>query len=124
MTINLGNTILVAGQTRNSNGSPVGPANFQLSDSPGIVTRDFIGADREEPEHVMPDHGSITFQATRIFGSVADAIAYCTTTIFTEDVAGQLKFDNTQVFGARSAITNRRVSQIGVAVAIQYTIEG
>lgn len=124
MQITLGDTVLIAGQTRSTGGSPVGPGQLQMSERPGVVHGSYIGADRTEPEHIAPDFGSISFTATRIFDTLEDALEYVTSDIYDEAVEGQLKFGDRPVFGERSAVTSRNVSMVGVTVIIQYTIEG
>lgn len=123
MTITLGNTVLCAGQTRNANGSPVGPANFRANDAPGIVKHDFVGADRTRPEHIRCDSGSVTFDVSRTFGDVDAAIAYACVGIRSEAVEGALKYDGQTVF-EHAAITSRSVGVVGCTVGISYTIEG
>lgn len=123
MTISIGSTTLVAGQSRNSTGSPVGPENLTFSEAFGVIEREYIGADRVKPEHVRCDLGTCSFSATRTFGSVDDALAYISSTIFSEDKSGALKFNSTTVF-SNAAIKTRNVSQVGCTVKISYTIEG
>lgn len=127
-------TTLCAGQTRNATGSPVGPEDFRGSDAPGVVTRDYIGAEREVPELVRCNHGSISFSVTRTFGSVDDAAAYMSKGAATapasgaegfwgEGSSGALYVGETQVF-ANAAVTSRNFSWVGCTVKINYTIEG
>ena len=123
MTITLGNSTLCAGQTRNSLGNPVGPEGLVIADSPGVIERTYVGASRIHPEHVGADACAVSFKVTRVFGSVADALAYATSTIFSEDVAGSLKFDNVERI-ANAAVTQRTAAVSGCAVAVSYTIRG
>lgn len=123
MTITLGSTTLCAGQTRNSTGSPIGPENLTLSEAFGVIEREYIGADRVKPEHVRCDLGTCSFSVTRTFGSVANALTYVSSTIFSEAKSGALKFDSTTVF-ENAAIKSRSVSQVGCTVKVAYTIEG
>ena len=123
MTITLGNTVLCAGQTRNANGSPVGPSNFRASDAPGIVKHDFVGADRTRTEHIRCDSGSVTFDVSRTFGNVDAAIAYACIGIRSEAVEGELKYGGRTVF-EHAAVTARSVAQVGCTVAVSYNIEG
>ena len=123
MTIELGDTTLCAGQARNSTGSPVGPDGLTISDSPGVMSRQYVGADRVAPEHVGCDSCIVSFKVVRVFGRVADALAYATHGVFQEDVEGALKFDGTTRL-SRAAVKSRVVVHNGCAVAVSYTIEG
>ena len=126
MTITLGNTILCAGQARNSTGSPVGPRDTKNAETPGVVLREYVGADRVQPEHVRSDSGSLTFGVTRTFATVAAALAYLKGDFLTEPSEGQLKFDNADVFGAnhKSVVTQRTTALVGCTVAVNYSITG
>ena len=75
MTITLGSTTLCAGQTRNNTGDPVGPRDIRDAETPGVVIREYVGADRVVGDRVGCDHGTITFGVTRTFSSVALATA-------------------------------------------------
>ena len=123
MTIAIGNTQLCAGQTRNSTGSPIGPEDFRGSDAPGVVTHDYIGAEREVSELIRCNHGQISFGVTRTFADVAAAAAYMATTFWTEESSGALYFDSTQIF-ATACVTSRTYAWVGCTVKINYTIEG
>lgn len=127
-------TTLVAGQERNATGSPIGPEDFRGSDAPGVVTRDYIGAEREHPELVRCNHGSISFGVTRTFASVAAAAAYMAkgaatqpgsgeTGFWGEGSEGALYFDSTKIFEF-AAVTNRTFAWVGRTVKVNYTIEG
>lgn len=124
MTITLGSTYLVEGQTRNSTGSPVGPADLRIAESPGAAVREFVGADRVQPEHVRCDSGVVSFGVTRTYGSVADALAYLSGSFLSEASEGQLKFDSTNVFGPKSVVTQRVAALVGRTVHVDYTIQG
>ena len=123
MQIKLGNTVLCSGLTRNSTGQPVGPSNFRSSDNPGVVSRDYIGAERTYPEHVKCDSGTITFEVSRTYPTVEDAIRYACVGIRKEPVEGELYFGETKVFD-HAAVTSRSVATVGCTVAVSYTIEG
>lgn len=123
MQIKLGDTILCAGTARNSSGKPVGPDGLNVTEAPGVVKRDYIGADRTVPEHVKCNHGTVGFSVTRIFPSVDDALDYALGGIYEEAVEGALVCGARTVF-EHAAVTNRRVSHVGCAVAVAYTIEG
>ena len=116
-------TTLCAGQTRSADGSPVGPANLRMNLSPGVVMREYVGADRVSGEHVRCDKGTLTFDVERIFASPADALAYVKGAFLAENSQGALKFDDATVF-ANAAVANRAVAVVGCAVAVSYTIEG
>ena len=128
MTITLTNgndvTTLCAGQARNSTGSPVGPSGLRIAETPGAAVREYVGADRVQPEHVRCDSGTLTFGVTRTYGSVADALAYISGSFLSEASEGQLKFDNTNVFGSKSVVTQRVAALVGCTVAVNYTITG
>lgn len=122
MKITLGDYELVSSQTRNNTGSPVGPANLRLSDTPGVVKREYIGETRIKPEDVRVHSGTCTFDVHREFASVALALAYVAG-IVNEPTEGDLKFDSTTVF-ENAAVTQRSVANVGCSVAVSYTIEG
>ena len=124
MNITLGSTYLVEGQTRNSTGSPVGPADLRIAESPGAAVREFVGADRVQPEHIRCDSGVVSFGVTRTYGSVADALAYLSGSFLSEASEGQLKFDSTNVFGPKSVVTQRVAALVGRTVHVDYTIQG
>lgn len=127
MTITLGNTTLCHGQRRFAGadaGKATGPRDLRISETPGVAVREFVGADRVSPEHVLCDSGTVSFGVTRTFATVADALAYATGDVFDEDVAGELKFDNRRVFGAKSAVTGRQIAVVGCTVAVNYEIAG
>lgn len=116
-------TTLCAGQTRNSSGSPVGPANLRVSLTPGVVIREYVGADRVAGEHIKCDRGVVTFDVERIFPTVAKALEYASKTFLSEPSEGLLAFDGSTVF-ENAAVTSRSVAVVGCAVAVSYTIEG
>lgn len=122
MKITIGDYELVSSQTRNNTGSPVGPANLRLSDTPGVVKREYIGETRISPEDVRVHSGTCTFDVHREFASVALALAYVAG-IVNEPTEGALKFDSTTVF-ENAAVTQRSVANVGCSVAVSYTIEG
>ncbi|MGN0846830.1 MAG: hypothetical protein ACI4RA_05540 [Kiritimatiellia bacterium] len=124
MTISLGSAVLCAGQARSATGSPVGPSGLAVEIAPGVEAREFVGADRVQPEHVRCDHGVVSFGVTRTFPSVAAALAWIAGPFVSEASEGELKFDGARVFGPKSAVTSRRCSHVGCTVAVTYTIEG
>ena len=126
MTIKLGSTFLCKGQERNSTGDPVGPRDLRMQLAPGVAIREYVGADRVQPEHVRSDSGSLTFGVTRTFATVAAALAYLKGDFLTEPSEGQLKFDNADVFGAnhKSVVTQRTAALVGCTVAVNYSITG
>ena len=127
MTISLVNgnstTALVSGQARNDDGSPVGPANLRMSEVPGVIDREYVGADRVECEHVRCDHGSVTFDVTRTFETVDDALDYLSGGFLSEAKEGALKFNDSTVF-PHAAVKSRIALLVGCSIAISYTIEG
>lgn len=123
MTIKIGNTTLVSGQERSANGSSTGPDNLRMNLAPGVAIREYVGADRVAGEHMKCDRGTVSFDVTRIYASVADALAYVRGAFLTEESEGALKFDSETVF-AHAVVTSRSVAVVGCAVAVSYTIEG
>jgi len=127
MTITIGSTTLVDGQERlvgaGNWGKGIGPRDLTMSLAPGVVMREYVGADRVQGEHVRCDHGTLSFSVERIFETVADALAYVRGAFLGEASEGTLKFDSDTVF-AQAAMTGRQVSVVGCAVAVSYTIEG
>lgn len=129
MTIMIGDTVLCAGHTRNSTGSPVGPSGLQMELQPGVESRTYVGADRVEGEWVKCDTGIVTFSVSRTFGSVDAALAWISdksgSGFIGEASEGVLKFDGVAIFGdKKSVVKNRRMAQVGCTVAVNYTIEG
>ena len=126
MTITLGNATLCAGQARNSTGDPVGPNNLRMQLAPGVTVREYVGADRVQPEHVRCDSGSLTFGVTRTFATVDSALTYLKGAFLAEPSEGQLTFDDTDVFGAnhKSVVTQRTAALVGCTVAVNYSITG
>ena len=122
MKITLGDYELVSSQTRNNTGSPVGPANLRLSDTPGVVKREYIGETRIKPEDVRVHSGTCTFDVHREFATVADALAFVAG-IVNEPTEGAFKFDSTTVF-EKATLSNHTASLVGCSVSISYTIEG
>lgn len=124
MTITLGSTTLCAGDARNSTGSPVGPRDLRIQLTPGVAIREFVGADRIQPEHVRCDSGSVTFGVTRTYATEALALAYAMGDFITEAKEGQLKFGSTNIFGSKSVVTQRTLAVVGRTVAVNYSITG
>ena len=123
MKITLGDYELVSSQTRNNTGSPVGPANLRLSDTPGVVKREYIGETRISPEDVRVHSGTCTFDVHREFATVDDALEYVGSTMLNEQTEGEFKIGNNVVF-AKAAVTSRAAALVGCTVAISYTVEG
>ena len=123
MKITLGTSTLCDGQSRSSNGSATGPASLTLALAPGVVLREYVGADRVAGEHVKCDHGTVSFSVERIFATPADALAYVRGAFLAENSEGAFKFDDDTVF-ANAAVTARNAALVGCAVAVNYTIEG
>lgn len=123
MQILIGNTVLCAGQARNSTGSPVGPEGFSISEALGVAERNFCGAARVKPEHVLPDMGTCSFTVTRTYATVEAALAYACTGHFAEETEGAFTIGGTTVF-ANAAVKSRVVSHVGCTVKVAYTVEG
>lgn len=123
MTITLGDTTLCAGDARANDGTPVGPHDLRMQLAPGVAVREYVGADRVQPEHVRSDSGSLTFGVTRTFATVDDALAYLKGAFLLELSEGALKFDEATVF-AKAAVTQRTAAVVGSTVAVSYSITG
>ena len=125
MTITLGNLVLVAGQTRNSSGNPVGPDGLSIRDERGVERRELVGADGIEPEWIRCDARFVAFGVTRVFATPALALAYVAGAGLSEgrQAAAALKFDDATVM-ARACVTRRECTHEGCAVAVRYEIEG
>ena len=138
MTITLTNggttTTLCAGDVRNSSGNPMGPRDLRMQLTPGVAIREFVGADRVQPEHVRCDSGSISFGVTRTYATEALALAYATGAFLTEPNEGVLTVAGTKIFGTRTVgnttvdakcvVTQRTLAVVGCSVAVNYSITG
>lgn len=124
MTITLGNTTLCAGDVRSADGAPAGPIGLRLAEVPGVAVREFVGADRIQPEHLGCDAGTVIFAVSRTYATVEAALAYLEAGIAAEAVEGQLKFGETAKFGPRSVVTARNAELVGCTVNVNYTIQG
>ena len=125
---------LCAGQARNATGSPVGPRDLRITLTPGVAIREFVGADRVQPEHVKCDSGCVSFGVTRTFATEALALAYATGAFLTEPNEGVLSIGGTKIFGTRTVgnstvdakcvVTHRTLAVVGCTVAVNYSITG
>lgn len=115
--------VLCSDGERSVDGSPVGPGNLSIIEAPGVEQREYVGADRIRPEHVRCDHGTMSFQATRVYASAADATAYALTGHLEEPVEGALKYGATTIY-PNACVTSRRIGMVGCTVVVNYTIEG
>lgn len=116
-------TTLCSDAERSSDGSPVGPGNLSFAEAPGVEMREYVGADRVQPEHVRCNHGTLAFQATRVFATQALAAAYALAGHLSEPVEGVLKYGTTEIF-SHACVTSRRIGMVGCTVVVNYTIEG
>ena len=120
-------TVLVDGQERfvgeGAWGKGVGPANLRMALSPGVVMREYVGADRVQGEHIKCDKGSVTFDIERIFETPAAALEFIRGDFLKEQSEGALMFDDAVVF-PHAAVASRISAVVGCAVAVSYTIEG
>ena len=123
MQLKLGDTVLSTGDARRSDGEPFGVGGITVSETPGAELREYVGADRVEGEHIRCDHGSVSFQTHRVFPTVEAAVAWAMSGHRAEAKAGALVFGGNMVF-AKAVVTGKRLSQVGVAVVTQYTVEG
>ncbi|MGN0832588.1 MAG: hypothetical protein ACI4RD_02920 [Kiritimatiellia bacterium] len=120
-------TTLVDGQARlvgaGNWGKGIGPDKLRMSLAPGVVLREYVGADRVQGEHVRCDRGTVSFDVERIFATPEDALAYVSGEFLAEASEGALKFGDEVVF-PQAAVTSRTAAVVGCAVAVSYTIEG
>ena len=116
-------TVLCSDGERSVNGAPVGPGNLKIVESPGVEMREYVGADRVTPENVRCNHGTMTFQATRVFGTVALAAAYALVGHRSEPVEGVLSYGGTTIF-PKACVTSRVIGMVGCTVVVNYMIEG
>lgn len=116
-------TTLCSDATRSVDGSPIGPGDLTIAEAPGVELREYIGADRVEPEHVRCNHGTMSFKATRVYASTALAAAYALSGHLAEPVEGVLKYGTTTIF-PKACVTSRRIAMVGCTVVVNYTIEG
>lgn len=123
MELKLGDTVLSTGDARRSDGKPFGVGGITVSETPGAELREYVGADRVEGEHVRCDHGSVSFQTHRVFPTVEAAVAWAMSGHRDEAKDGKLVFGRNTVF-TQAVVTGKRLSQVGVAVVTQYTVEG
>lgn len=115
--------VLASDAERSVDGSPVGPGNLQIAEAPGVELREYIGDERIAPEHVRCNHGTMTFQATRVFATSALASAYALAGHLEEPVEGVLKYGATTIY-PKACVTSRRIGMVGCTVVVNYTIEG
>lgn len=116
-------TVLCSDAGRSVGGAPVGPGNLQIAEAPGVELREFVGADRIRPEHVRCNHGTMSFQATRVYPTAADAAAYALSGHLSEPVEGALKYGSSVIY-PNACVTSRRIAMVGCTVVVNYTIEG
>ena len=138
MTITLTNngtaSKLCEGDVRDTTGKPMGPRDLRIQLTPGVAIREFVGADRVQPEHVKCDSGSISFGVTRTFATPEAAITYATSTFLNEPNEGVLTVGTTKIFGTRTVgnttvdakcvVTQRALAVVGCSVAVNYSITG
>lgn len=128
MRIKLGSTYICGsaeldGDVRNSTGVPMGPQGVRVQENPGAVIREYVGADRVDGERVRCDSGTVSFGTTRIFANESQATEWAMYGHRAEAVEGALVVDGKTVY-QKAVVTAKNVSQVGVAVATQYTIQG
>lgn len=123
MVLKLGDTVLSTGDARRADGQPFGVSNIAVAETPGAEVREFVGADRVQGEHVRCDRGVASFRTTRVFASAVEAAAWMLAGHRAEAKEGALVYGETTVF-AKAVLTAKRLSQVGLTVFTQYTIEG
>ena len=116
-------TTLCSDGARSVDGAPVGPGDLAIAEAPGVELRQYVGADRITSEHVRCDHGTMSFNVTRVFGSEALATAYALVGHRSEPVEGELKYGSTTIY-PKASVTSRRIGMVGCTVVVSYTIEG
>ena len=134
MKITLGTTDLVEQQDRDNTGKAVGPQNLRLQLSPGVAMREYVGADRVEPDPVRCNSGTVSFGVTRTYATEAAALAYATGAFLSEPNEGVLTVGSTKIFGTRTVngttvdakcvVTQRALAVVGCSVAVNYSITG
>lgn len=123
MDITLAGTVLCSDGTRSVDGAPVGPGNLAIGEVPGVVSREYVGADRTAAENVRYHHGTMTFEAARIFASESLAASYALVGHRSEPLTGELKYGSETIY-ANAGVTNKRLGLNGRCVTVIYTIEG
>ena len=123
MVLKLGDTVLSTGDARRADGQPFGVFDVDVAEAPGAEVRAFVGADRVQGEHVRCDHGVASFRTRRVFASAGDAVAWMMAGHRAEAKEGALVYGGTTVF-AKAVVTSKRLSQVGVTVFTDYTVEG
>ena len=123
MTISIGSTVLCTGLERRQDGTPMGPRDVSVNEVPGAAIREYVGADRVEGEHVKCDAGTLSFGVTRVFPTVDEATAYAVVGHRAEACEGELTVDGRVVY-PKAVVTAKQISQVGVAVVVNYTIQG
>ena len=116
-------TVLCSDGDRSVDGAPVGPGNLAINETPGVEMREYVGADRVSPENVRCNHGTLTFQATRVFATTALATAYALVGHRSEPTEGVLAYGETTIF-PKACVTSKRIGMVGCTVVVTYTIEG
>ncbi len=125
MTITFNGATICHGQSRGQPGEAIGPDGLLVSEAPGTVSHEFIGADRVQNEHVRCDRGTVRFRVTRTYGSVAAALAYVRGGYLAEPREGVLKFGDTDMFGGNTAVmTGHQLAMVGCTVVVNYAFEG
>ncbi len=125
MTITFDGTTICHGQSRGQPGEAVGPDGLVVSEAPGTVSHELIGADRVRQEHVRCDRGTIQFRVTRTFATVEAALAYVTGGYLAEPRNGVLAFGGVNMFGDNKAnMTVHQLSMVGCTVVVNYAFEG
>lgn len=116
-------TTLCSDAARSVAGAPVGPGELTFAEAPGVEMREYVGADRVRPENIRCSHGTLSFQATRVYATAALAAAYAFAGHLSEPVEGVLKYGTTTIF-SHASVTSRRIGMVGCTVIVNYTIEG
>ena len=126
MTISIGDAVLCGGDARSQDGAnyAMGPKDLVVDVQPGVSVREYVGSDRVQPEHVRCDTGNVSFGVARVFGTPDEALAWVRDSLPAQASEGQLKFGDSNVFGAKSAVTRRRAAVVGCTVWINYMIVG
>lgn len=124
MTITLGGVTICSDAARSTAGSPVGPDNLQGNMTPGVVDREYIGADGIEPAQVGLDRAACSFGVVRTFGTSELALTWVSDNLATHGALfGELKFGSKTMM-TNAAVRNLGYAVVGCTVALTYSIEG
>ena len=137
------------GWTLAKDGTPLALCSVGLTNTPNLPVKPVVnagdagGRDPDDPnntketntmdikviaaalggEHVKCDAGTLSFGVTRVFPTVDAATEYAMVGHRAEPCEGALTVDGQTVY-PKAVVTAKQISQVGVAVAVNYTIQG